>query len=129
MREGTGKTDDKDLAPDLRIQDLEERNIIELLYEYGAKWIVRIMILSQFESPASKPVRCIAGAGAAPPEYIDGPAKYRRILINLETGNDIEKLNARQELGPEFNFGEFDIDSCNRNLNALFLIKGLGTER
>jgi len=118
----------KELDPELQLQDLAEQSIIELLYEYGTKWTVRVMFLSRSESPISKPVRCIAGAGAAPPEFIDGPIKFRRVLAALESGNDIDRLNARQELGPEFIQREFDLDSCNRNLNALFFIKGFGAD-
>jgi len=112
-----------------RIKDLEEQNMIELLYEYGTRWIVRIMILSRYESPVSKPVRCVAGAGTAPPEFIGGPMKFRRILSALESGNDMERLGARQELGTEFIPGEFDLDSCNRNLSAASFTKGIGTDR
>jgi len=135
---GTGKhiigkersrPDNKELDPEIRIQDLEEQGIIELLYEYGTKWIVRIMLLSRSESPVSKPVRCVAGAGMAPPEFIGGPMKFKKVLTALESGNDMERLNAREELGTEFIPGEFDLDSCNRSLNALFFLKGYGTDR
>jgi len=124
--EGPGR---KELDPEIRLQDLEELDIIELLYEYGTKWTVRVMFLSRSETPVTKPVRCIAGAGIAPPEFIDGPLKFRRVLAALENGNDMDRLNARQELGSEFIQGEFDLDSCNRNLNALFFIKGFGADR
>ena len=111
------------------IKTLEAQNIIELLYEYGTKWTVRIMILSRYESPGTKPVRCVAGAGASPPEFIGGPLKFRRVVSALEGGNDIERLGARQELGPEFISGEFDLDACNRSLNRDFLAKGRGSDR
>jgi len=117
------------LYPGALIQDLKEQDNIELLYEYGTKWNVRIMILSRTESPISKPVRCVAGAGMAPPEFIDGPIKFKRALAALENGNDSERLNARQELGTEYIPGEFDLDSCNRSLNALFFLKGSSTDR
>jgi hypothetical protein len=112
------RADSKGLDVDTRLTELAARNIVELLYEYGTKWIVRIMILSRYESPGSKSVRCVAGAGAAPPEFINGPLKFRRAVSALESGNDIERLDARQELGLEFTPGEFDLDACNRNLNT-----------
>ncbi|MCL2602478.1 MAG: plasmid pRiA4b ORF-3 family protein [Treponema sp.] len=86
----------------MTIKNIQERNVSELRYEYGETWNVRIMLLSRHESPASKPVRCVAGAGAAPPESINGPLKFKRIVFALEGGNDVERLNARQELGAEF---------------------------
>jgi len=104
---------------------LEAGNITELLYEYGTKWAVRVMLLSKNDSPASKPVRCVAGAGAAPPEFMEGPLKFKRALSALENGNDMERLGARQELGPEFMPGEFDINACNRNLARNFPQNGL----
>jgi hypothetical protein len=99
-----------------QISDLEAGNNVELLYEYGAKWNVKIMMLSRQETPGLRQVRCVAGAGAAPPEFIAGPLKYRRILSTLENGNDLERQNARRELGPDFVLGEFDLEACNRLL-------------
>ena len=118
-----------DLDPNTRIKDMEARNISELFYEYGTKWTVRIMILSRYETQGSKPVRCVAGAGAAPPEFINGSVKFRKILNALESGNDLERLNARQELGPEFVPGEFDLEACNRNLKSRFIIKDRGPDK
>ena len=128
------KSVEKELFPEAmdlntRIKELEARNILELRYEYGTKWIVRIMILSRQESPISKPVRCVAGAGASPPEFINGPVKFRKVISSLESGNDMERLDARQELGPEFIPGEFDLDACNRSLTAGLLLKRRGPDR
>jgi len=105
-----------------RIKDIEAQNTSEVRYEYGPKWIVRIMILSRHDSPTSKPVRCVAGAGMAPPEFINGPLKFRKAMSALESGTDMEQLGARQELGAEFLSGDFDVDACNRALNADLLI-------
>ena len=107
----------------MSIESIHEQNILELRYEYGTRWNVRMMILSRHESPASKPVRCVAGAGAAPPEFVNGPLKFKRMIFALEGGSDMERLRARQELGPEFMPGEFDIETCNRNLSAIPLPK------
>lgn len=104
------------LAPGTRLPELEDRNIAELLYEYGTKWTVKIIILSRQETLGDKPVRCVAGAGAAPPEFIEGPVKYRRLLSALNSGNEIERQGARQEVGPDFVPGEFDLEACNRTL-------------
>ena len=112
----------------VRISDIEAQSVSELRYEYGTKWNVRIMILSRHESPASKPVRCVAGAGSAPPEFINGPLRFRRLLSALESGNDMERSSARQELGPDFMPGEFDLDACNRGLAALAAAKTRGQD-
>jgi hypothetical protein len=105
------------------IKELEGLSVVELLYEYGTKWNVRVIILSRQETPGPKPVRCVAGAGSAPPEFISGPVKYRRLLSALESGNDSERQSARQEVGPAFVPGEFDLDVCNRLLGSVILLK------
>jgi len=97
---------------------LEAGNSDELLYEYGSKWSVRIMILSRYEASGAKPVRCVAGAGAAPPEFIGGPLKFRKVLSVLESGNDAEKHAAIKELGQDFIPWEFNLEACNRSLTA-----------
>ena len=107
-----------------RIIDLVEEDILEFAYEYGSSWTVRVMIFSGHERGGSKPVRCVAGSGMAPPEFIEGPLKFKRVLYALENGNEIERQNARQELGSEFENGDFDLETCNRNLNSS-LIRGL----
>ena len=110
-----------ELPANTSIKNIEAQGFSELRYEYGTKWVVRIMILSRHESPARKPVRCVAGAGTAPPESVSGPQKFRKMISALENGNDIERENVRQVLGAEFSPEEFDLDACNRNLNANFL--------
>jgi hypothetical protein len=106
------------------IKQLEADSVVELIYEYGAKWNVRIMILSRQDAPSARSVRCVAGAGAAPPEFVAGPVKFRRLLYSLESGNEIERQNARREVGPDFIPGEFDLEACNRLLGSLILMKG-----
>ena len=106
------------------ISDLEADNIIELLYEYGKKWNVRIMILSRQETPGPRPVRCVAGAGMAPSELIAGPVRFRRLVSALEGGNEIERLEAKQELGAEFYPDEFDLEICNKLLSSALQLKG-----
>ena len=111
--------DESDLKKE--IKELKADNNDELLYEYGEKWAVKILILSKQEIPVNKPARCVAGAGAAPPEFISGPAKYKKLFSILENGNDMERFNARQELGADFSPWEFDLEACNRDLSKLDL--------
>jgi hypothetical protein len=100
------------------VKDLGGRGVMEFLYEYGAKWTVKIILLSLYEKPGETRVRCVAGAGAAPPEYIGGPLRFRKVLSALEGGNDSERLGARLELGQDFDPGSFDLEACNRSLNS-----------
>ena len=106
------------INPDTCIKDLESENIVELLYEYGTTWTVSVMLLSRQETSGNMPVRCVGGAGAAPPVCIEGPVKYRKVLFALECGNDMEKHDAQQELGFNFIPEEFDLEDCNRKLST-----------
>jgi hypothetical protein len=115
-----GSAPKETLDLDTSIKILESKKIVELLYEYGEKWVVRIMILSRQETPGTKPVRCVAGAGTAPPEIIDGPFRFKRVLSALEGGNAMERLGARRELGADFVQDDFDLDACNQSLSAIF---------
>ena len=102
----------------LSLKDLAA-NKTGFYYKYGDHWSIRIMILSRQEGPIGKPARCVAGAGSAPPEFIGGPVRYKRILSALEKGNDLERSGARQELGRDFVHGDFDMETCNSRLKKI----------
>ena len=89
----------------------------ELVYEYGSKWNVSIIIMSSYQPEKDDLTRFVAGDGEAPPEHIDGPRHFRRLLACLETGGNAEKISAKRELGPDFS-GSFDLDKMNRSLRA-----------
>jgi hypothetical protein len=107
---------DKALDPGMFLGELPAQGILTLVYEYGAQWTVRITILSRYDAAEGEPVRCVAGAGAAPPEGVDGPLRFRRFISALERGNDTERYRALQELGKDFDPELFDIEAYNRRL-------------
>jgi hypothetical protein len=117
-RGGRKTQDDK-----TRIAELCDRGINEMLYEYGTKWTVRIIILSPYQSGKDEAIRCVAGAGASPPELISGPLRYRKILSALESGSDMEKQAALHELGSDFVADLFDMEKCNKNLKSLYPVR------
>ena len=123
VHESPDSTDRKQLHDKIRIKELREQSITELLYEYGTKWDVKIIILSPGQPGNDKVIRCVAGAGAAPPEVIGGPLRFRRMLNVLENGSDMEKQAALHELGPDFVPGLFELERCNRNLNTVYSVK------
>jgi hypothetical protein len=96
------------------IGDLSRKGLSEFTCEIGATWTVKIMILSWYQAKPGERVRCVAGAGAPPPRFIDGPLRFRRFISALERGSDGEKRIAQHELGRDFDPERFDIDSCNR---------------
>jgi hypothetical protein len=111
-------------GPHTRIAELCARGVSEILYDYGNKWTVKIIFLSYNNYSGSvERVRCIAGAGAAPPENIDGPLRFKKILSVLAKGSDPERQQALRELGRNFDPEGFDLESCNRDLTSGSFIK------
>ncbi|MDR2494462.1 MAG: plasmid pRiA4b ORF-3 family protein [Spirochaetaceae bacterium] len=127
--EGTTKTE-RDLTTRLPLSDLGMQGVGELSYEYGAVWSLKLILLARLELDRDTPVCCLAGAGAAPPENIDGPVALRRYLSFLERGTPLEQQEARKVLGASFNAELFDLDGCNRRLKDFLESqdKGLGEE-
>jgi hypothetical protein len=113
------------LDEQLRLDELGSKGIMEVIYEYGTKWTVKALVLSR-DGESGETAQCVAGAGAAPPEFIDGPLRFRKILYSLERGGDTERSMALSELGPGFNPDAFDLESCNRNLGSLHPVKKRG---
>jgi len=118
--ESSGGADRQFLHEKMRIDNADSQGITELMYEYGTKWTVKVIIMSSFQPAKGESVRYVAGAGAAPPETVDGPLRFRRLLGALESGSDKEKQAALQDLGPGFVPGHFDMEKCNRNLNSIY---------
>ena len=100
------------------IGDLCRRGINEFFCEIGAKWTVKIIILSWYQAKPGERVSCVAGAGAPPPRFIDGPLRFRRFISALERGSDRERHLALNELGRDYDPEGFDIDSCNRAIHS-----------
>ncbi|GHT70069.1 hypothetical protein FACS1894110_20820 [Spirochaetia bacterium] len=108
----------------LKIEDLCGEGISELIYEYGTKWTVKVIILPRYDGEDAEAVRCVAGEGASPPEFIDGPLRFRKSISALERGNELERQTALHELGQNFKAEYFDLEGCNRNLNSGILKTG-----
>ncbi|MDR1240050.1 MAG: plasmid pRiA4b ORF-3 family protein [Treponema sp.] len=116
----------KTLDRKLRLEELSAQGISELLYEYGTKWTIKVILMTPYEAQKGEAIRCVAGAGAAPPEHIEGPLRFRKLLASLEAANEAEREAARHELGPGFEPGHFDLERCNRNLGPVCAAPGSG---
>jgi hypothetical protein len=148
-QEKWGMGEAADLVPHTEIGELIRKGTSELIYEYGNKWTVRILILSRAETDSQTgkadagflaagtgacsghiaPPRCVAGEGAAPPEFIEGPLRFRRYLSALERGNETERQTALHMLGLNFDPDAFDMEQTNRKLNSTYTLKtGAGKE-
>jgi hypothetical protein len=110
-----------DLPEEEELCFLIERGSGDLSYEYGEDWVVRIILLSAQETAGK--IRCTTGAGAAPPENAGGPVRYKRTLYSLEMGTLAERHRALKELGQGFQPDDFDLDRCNRALDAVFTLR------
>jgi hypothetical protein len=107
-----------------KIAALCDRGIVELVYEYGNCWTVKVIFLPRYDGEEEEILRCVAGAGAAPPEQLDGPLRFRKNISALERGVDKERQAAREELGPDFKPDFFDVDNCNQILASVFSLHG-----
>jgi len=103
----------------VRLGDIDFRGKRELVYEYGPKWNVKIIIMSSYQPAKDEITRFITGDGAAPPEHVDGPRHFRKLLGSLEAGGNTEKQSAQNELGPGFVPGVFDLDKMNEDLREV----------
>ncbi|GHV84789.1 hypothetical protein AGMMS50230_03970 [Spirochaetia bacterium] len=100
------------------IGELSSRGLSEFTCEIGAKWTVKVIILSWYQAKPGEGISCVAGAGAAPPRFIDGPLRFRRFISALERGSDRERRLVQSELGRDYDPEGFDIDSCNRAIQG-----------
>ena len=76
--------------------------------------------MSSYQPAKNEITRFIAGDGAAPPEHVDGPRHFRRLLGSIELGTIAEKQSAQHELGTDFVPGVFDLDKMNQSLQDVF---------
>jgi hypothetical protein len=109
------------LEDSLSLRELQDRGIMEIEYEYGALWNIRLLFLFHHAAPGGEAeVRCTAGEGAAPPEKVGGPLRFRRFVSAFAQGNDPEKRLAEEELGKDFDPDQIDIDGYNRRIGEAF---------
>jgi len=109
----------------IKLGDIDFRGKKELIYEYGVKWTVKIIIMSSYQPEKKDVTRFVAGEGAAPPEQVDGVRHFRRLLAaqqhsSIEAGSSTENKTPQIESGQEFAPCIFDLDKINRNLREIF---------
>jgi hypothetical protein len=112
---------DKSFSSGLTIGKIIESGLSEILYEYGKLWSVKILFLSRHDASPKEKIKVIAGENAVPPEYIEGPLRYRRYVMALQGGPDAERKVAIENLSPDFDPAQFSLADCNR---AIFSLTG-----
>jgi hypothetical protein len=102
----------------IKLEDIDFRGKKELVYEYGSKWNVKVIIMSSYQGAKDEVCRFVAGEGAAPPEHTEGSRHFKKLIAFYETGNSTEKHSAESELGLGFT-GSFDLEKANCNLRSV----------
>jgi len=103
----------------IKLGDIDFPSKKELVYEY-AKWTVKIIIMSSYQSKENESPRFLTGEGAAPPEQVDGVRHFKKLIGSLEAGGISEQQTARHELGSGFSSGIFDLEKMNHELREVF---------
>jgi hypothetical protein len=106
------------LHDSIKLGDIDFQGKKELVYEYGPKWIIRIIIMSSYQPAKDEFPRFVAGDGDAPPELIDGPRHFNKLMNSIETSGNNERQFSLHELGKDFVPGVFDLDMINKKLRA-----------
>ncbi len=104
----------------IKIGELTERGIREILYDYSAEWEVKINLLHSEAQEAYDSPRCLGGEGAPPPVAIGGPLRFRRYLSALSGPEGPERKLALSKLGESFIPNFFDTAQVDRNLALLY---------
>jgi hypothetical protein len=108
------------IHPDTVLEDLDVRGVMELIYEYGNNWNVRLLFIFRQESDGKGCPRCVEGEGASPPETLTGPLRFRRLVSALAREGRPEQQQAITELGADFDPSVFDLGACNAELEKRF---------
>ncbi|MDR3020609.1 MAG: plasmid pRiA4b ORF-3 family protein [Treponema sp.] len=104
----------------VKLDDIDFRGKKELAYEYGASWIVKIIIMSSYQPAKNEEIRFVAGEGAAPPEDVEGPRSFRKLVYSIEAGRNTERQSAIRVLGDNFTLRFFELDKTNKILRETF---------
>ncbi len=102
------------------LESLHSMGKMDLIYEYGNHWTINLLFLLNDADISGSERYCIAGAGASPPEHVEGPVQFRRYANSLKKGLGHDKQFAFNLLGKEFDMHKFSLDDMNRKLSELY---------
>ncbi|MDR3302109.1 MAG: plasmid pRiA4b ORF-3 family protein [Spirochaetaceae bacterium] len=110
---------DNSIKETLPLSVFIDAGLSEIIYEYGTRWTVKIMLLSAYIAASDEKTHCTMGENAAPPEKIEGPLRFRRFISALESTQMPERETAKEQLGGDFKLDEFDIHACNEQIKRI----------
>jgi hypothetical protein len=102
------------------LDTLHSKGKMEFLYEYGNFWTIRVMFLLNEGDLSGSENYCMAGAGASPPETIEGPVQFRRYVNASKRGLGHDRKHAINILGQDFDLHKFNMNDINRKLSGLY---------
>ncbi|GMO15717.1 MAG: hypothetical protein Pg6A_01920 [Termitinemataceae bacterium] len=111
--------EEKKLKEALCILDLSVNGLSEVNYEYGTFWNIKIIIMVVHNAVKNEVVRCIDGENAPPPETLEGPVCFRRLIDAIDSTMETERKYAKLKLGSDFNVNYFDINECNQKIESV----------
>jgi hypothetical protein len=90
-------------------------------YDFGDSWTHRVAVEKQLpaEPRARVFARCVAGAGACPPEDCGGTGGYADLLKIIRNRRHPDYESTVEWLGGEFDPAAFDVEETNRFLRQL----------
>jgi hypothetical protein len=119
--------DDKQQIPNdqafyqsVNLENLHSKGKMDFIYEYGNYWTINVLFLLNDADDLNLKRYCIAGAGAAPPETVEGPVQFRRYANSLKKGLGHDKKFAFNVLGQDFDIHQFNRDDANKKLSSLY---------
>lgn len=115
---------EKNINQSLTIEDLMRNGYSEINYEYGSRWIIKVIIMEVHNAGEKEIPRCVDGENAPPPERVDGPVRFRRLISAIDSAIDEERNEARFHLGFDFNAKNFDVKDCNRRIESVITVIG-----
>jgi hypothetical protein len=119
QKSGGGSGVSNEIKESSSLASLVAAGASEFIYEYGSRWTVKIIILSVYNAREGERIHCIMGENAAPLETIEGPLRFRRFISALDSPNAIERENAKEHLGRDFDCHVFNIDQCNERIKNI----------
>jgi hypothetical protein len=86
-------------------------------YDFGDDWKHQIEVESTTTAPGERPLLCVAGERACPPEDVGGPWSYQLALDAIADPEHERHEDFKEWMPADFDPERIDLDEINRQLN------------
>ena len=100
----------------MKLSDIDFRGKKELIYEYGSKWNLKIIIMSSYQPAIDEVARFVAGDGSSPPEQVQGPKHFNKLYGSSIPGFSGDRHFVLHEKNFDVLPEPFDMDKANKLL-------------